>query len=123
MTQKIGYKSPPSHTKWQKGQSGNPSGRKKGNRNLSTDLAEEMAQIIHVVESGRPLRLTKQRALIKGLMARAIKGDAQATKLVLGMAMHALSPDEAANPVDVGADDEAMIAAFLARHMNTGDEK
>jgi hypothetical protein len=33
---KVGYKSPPKHTRWKKGQSGNPKGRKK--RRIVNDL-------------------------------------------------------------------------------------
>jgi len=44
MTKPVGYGSPPDYTKWPKGKSGNPSGRKKGNRNFATDLADGCCQ-------------------------------------------------------------------------------
>ncbi|UVO50173.1 DUF5681 domain-containing protein [Sphingomonas sp. SUN019] len=124
MTKKVGYKSPPDHTKWSKGQSGNPSGRKKGQRNLVTDLAEEMAATVQVTEGGRPLRLTKQRALIRGLVARSIKGDARAVAQLLQLLVR-LPVDETADPATspADADDEAIIAAFLARRMKGTPEK
>jgi hypothetical protein len=121
MTQDVGYKRPPDHSKWKKGQSGNPTGRKKGSRNLGTDLAEEMAQIIHLTEGGKPRRLTKQQALLKGLTARAIKGDARAATLVLNLMMRLLGNAEPENTVDVSAEDEALVAAFLARQGQKGE--
>ena len=42
MTKPVGYKNSPEHTRWKKGQSGNPTGRTKGQRNLKTDLAAEL---------------------------------------------------------------------------------
>ena len=93
MTKPVGYKAPPEHTRWKKGQSGNPNGRAKGQRNLKTDLAAELAEIVQVNEGGAPRRITKQRALLKALTARAIGGDGRATSLLLGLIMSQLEAD------------------------------
>ena len=45
MTNAVGYKKPPKHKRWRKGESGNPTGRRKGQRNLKTDLLEELSEI------------------------------------------------------------------------------
>ena len=71
----IGYGKPPKATRFQKGKSGNPRGRPKGSLNLATDLASELGELITVSEHGRPRRVSKQRALIKSLMAKALQGD------------------------------------------------
>lgn len=68
---KVGYGRPPKATRFKPGQSGNPKGRPKGRCNLATDLASELNEQITVREDGRPRRISKQRALIKSLMARA----------------------------------------------------
>ena len=117
MIKKVGYKSPPNHTKWQKGRSGNPSGRKKGQRNLKTDLAEEMANRIEVNEGGKARKLTKQQLMIKALIALAIKGDVRAAALVLNFTERWLGEDDtptAAPPIS--AEDEALVARFLERN-------
>lgn len=51
----VGYRKPPRHTRFRKGQSGNPKGRPKGAKNLKTELEEELQEKI-VVREGRPER-------------------------------------------------------------------
>ena len=75
----VGYCRPPQHTRFKPGHSGNPKGRPKGTKNLKTDLMEELAERINVSEGGKPKKLSKQRALVKSLTAKAIKGDARAS--------------------------------------------
>ena len=76
---KVGYGKPPRKTQFKRGRSGNPKGRPKGSRNLATDLASELGEQITVREDGHSRRISKQRALIKSLMARALQGDVRAT--------------------------------------------
>lgn len=124
MSGEIGYKRPPVATRWKKGQSGNPSGRKKGTLNLRTDLMAELAEVIQINEGGSPRRITKQRALLKSLAARGIQGDARAANLILSLIARLLEPEE--QPVSagvLGADDEAILRAYLARARPTKDDQ
>ena len=115
MTKSVGYKKPPQHTRWTKGQSGNPTGRAKGQRNLKTDLATELAEFMQITEGGVPKRITKQRAVIKALTAKAINGDPRAVQLILELVMSIIEPG--GPPASLGAlpaDDEALIDAAIA---------
>jgi hypothetical protein len=58
----VGYRNPPKASRWRKGQSGNPRGRQKGVRNLRTELAEELGEIVSISEQGLAKTITKQRA-------------------------------------------------------------
>ena len=49
----VGYGTPPLHTRFQKGQSGNPKGRPRGRKNLSSLLNEALNGWVIVVENGR----------------------------------------------------------------------
>ena len=67
---RVGYGNPPVHARFKPGQSGNPKGRPKGTANLSTDLRVELSEQVDVREGSRDLRVSKQRAMLKALVAR-----------------------------------------------------
>ena len=82
---KVGYGRPPKANQFKPGKSGNPKGRPKGSLNLVNDLAAELGEPITVREDGRTRRISKQRALIKSLLAKGIQGDVRAAAAVLAL--------------------------------------
>jgi hypothetical protein len=78
----VGYKRPPKSGRFRPGQSGNPRGRKKGSANFVTDLEAELCEMVVVEDGGRECRVTKQRAIVKALIALAIKGDLRAISAI-----------------------------------------
>ena len=82
---KVGYGKPPKSGQFKRGKSGNPKGRPKGSLKLATDLAAELNEQITVREDGKARRVSKQRALIKSLMAKALQGDVRANAAVLAL--------------------------------------
>jgi hypothetical protein len=82
---KVGYSKPPKAKQFKKGRSGNPKGRPKGSLNLATDLTAELSEQITVREDGRSRRVSKQRALIKSLLAKALQGDVRASAALLAL--------------------------------------
>ena len=81
----VGYGKPPASTQFRKGQSGNRSGRPKGTNNLKTDLLEELCEKVTLREGERTKKITKQRAMVKTLFAKALKGDPRATTTLIGL--------------------------------------
>jgi hypothetical protein len=71
----VGYKKPPHRTRFKRGESGNPGGRPKGSRNLATLLEKELRQRVVVTENGRRRSITKQEAMVKHLVNKALSGD------------------------------------------------
>jgi hypothetical protein len=78
----VGYGKPPVHTRFQKGRSGNPLGRSA--RQLTHDelMANELRKKITITENGESRRITKQEAIVKRCVQKAIQGDLSAHKQV-----------------------------------------
>jgi Family of unknown function (DUF5681) len=79
----VGYGKPPQHTRFKRGESGNPTGRPKGSKNLTTLLEKELKQRVVVTENGRRRRITKQEAMVKHLVNKAVSGDRPLMQLLL----------------------------------------
>jgi hypothetical protein len=114
---RVGYKRPPSHTQFKPGQSGNPRGRPNHVRNFKTDLREELGEVIPVREGGRDMKISKQRAFIKALVAAAIKGDMRATTALVSFCTKAFGSDEQENDVSTApnSEDLEILEAFVGR--------
>jgi hypothetical protein len=109
---------PQRDTNGKRGQSGNPTGRKKGQRNFKTLLAEELASSIEITEGGRSRKLSKKELLAKTIVARALKGDVQVLRLMLQQWSEEDMPAE--KPLTDS--EKAIVFAFLAMN-GKGDEK
>ncbi len=117
----VGYKKPPIHTRFKKGQSGNPKGRPKGARNLRTELEEELQERIVVREGQTRKEVSKQRAMVKSLMARAARGDTRAIALVVDMIYRLLHEDEPeVAREELGDEDLAILKTYERRVRQSG---
>lgn len=114
----IGFAKPPKHTRFKLGQSGNPRGRPKKNKDLNRLIQVELDATISVQEAGREKRITKREAIIKQLINRAIKGDPKATQFVLG---HLEKNREVERFTPTDTDDAALLAAFLGTDSKEDD--
>jgi hypothetical protein len=110
----VGYKRPPREHQFRPGQSGNPSGRPKGTRNFRSELREELSEVVTVHDGDRDIQISKQRALIKSVVAAAIDGNQRAAASVLAMCMRMLADAEDDDAIeDVG--DREIVEAFTKR--------
>ena len=115
MTDPVGNKRPPLHSRFKKGESGNPRGRPKGALNFKTDLLAELAEAIVINEGGNRRKITKQRAFVKATVANAIKGDGRAASALAGMIIKH-TPVDATEPMTtpLAIEDQAILDAFFA---------
>jgi Family of unknown function (DUF5681) len=93
----VGYgRAPP-------GQSGNPSGRPKDARRFAADLRDELGEIVSITDGDKRLEVTKQRAIVKALVRKALNGEPRAIATVVGACVRTVGDqidDQAEAPED-----------------------
>jgi Family of unknown function (DUF5681) len=106
----AGYKQPPKGHQFRPGQTGNPNGRPKGTRNFKTDLREELGEITSFREAGRDISISKQRALIKRVVASPIDGDARSIATVMSFCARAFGDD--GDDEQLASEDRDIVQTF-----------
>jgi hypothetical protein len=79
----IGYRKPPRHTQFQKGQSGNCRGRPRGAKSFTTVAQETLREPVMINENGRRKTATKMEVIFKQLVNKAAKGDHRSIQLLI----------------------------------------
>jgi hypothetical protein len=77
------YRKPPIHTRFKKGQSGNPRGRPA--KNLAALLAAALNEKVTVTENGKRRQVTKREAVIAQLVNKSASAELRATKMLIDM--------------------------------------
>ena len=112
----VGYGKPPLHSRFQKGRSGNPKGRPRGRRNMSTLLSDALNGSVVVVENGRRKKITKREAIVTQLVNKSASADLKATQMVLAMLSDLESrADASADPAPFTEADQQVIQRIQAR--------
>ncbi|RYE30274.1 MAG: hypothetical protein EOP23_19505 [Hyphomicrobiales bacterium] len=115
----VGYKRPPQHSRFRKGQSGNPSGRRKAAPVLDVmSLFEDvLAERIMVTRKGRSQAVTKLEVIIRQTIDGAMKGDASAKRDLFKYLELREKLRAASQPLEVdhGEHEEELKERFRAR--------
>ena len=114
---KVGPGRPPLHTRFKKGQSGNPGGR--STKSLAALLADALNETVVVTIDGRRRKITKREAIVTQMVDKSASADLRATKMLIDMmkdvehkAGDAAPPPEPCRPA---AADKEVVQDFVAR--------
>jgi Family of unknown function (DUF5681) len=112
----VGYRRPPRATQFKPGKSGNPRGRPKGSRSISSVLNDVIRQKIAVTENGRTRRIPALEVMLRRLANDAMRNDPRALKLLLSLVDQNVESPEIERPFDeVLAEDQAILAQYLEK--------
>ena len=124
----VGYGKPPAHSRFRKGVSGNPRGRKSGSRNVASLLTEALDARVDVTEKGKRKKKTMLGVIITQLVRKSANADLKATDMVLALEEKHESRAErgranTSNIYEVNEDDVAVFEAFKTRLSNNGSDQ
>ena len=113
----VGYGKPPCHTRFVKGQSGNPRGRPPGGKNFTTLLREALNEPVIVTENGGRRKVSKRQAIIAQLVNRSATADFRAIKILLDIVRDIERQTEPTAPEasDFSEADEKVLEQIRAR--------
>ena len=79
----VGYRKPPRHRRFQKGQSGNPRGRPRRSKSATTILKNALLEEVTATMNGHKRTLSKYEAIIIRFVNKALEGDHRAIEYLL----------------------------------------
>lgn len=118
----IGKGRLPVHTRWQPGQSGNPNGRPKGRRNVTSDLKKIASKAIAVRDGETERRLSLAAANLLAHGVKGAKGDPRSSTLFFNRLdkMGVLESEEGIEDA-ASAQNDATIAKPLMTELRPSD--
>ena len=110
------YRKPPLHTRFKKGQSGNPRGRPK--KNLTALLVAALNEPVFVTIDGERRKITKREAVITQLVNESAGANLRATKMLIDMMKDIEKKTDAEPPLEphrFAPADEGVIKGVVER--------
>jgi hypothetical protein len=126
---RVGYRRPPTQTQFKPGKSGNPKGRGKKTPSFSDVTEHVLNENVELRIGDRVLRMSNRQALVRSAIRQALAGKPRLLSVlpaIMRYESESLQGRGDAN-LNLAAEDEAILADFLARHKTpkncaSGDE-
>src|SRR5438067_9445615 len=113
----VGPGRPPLHTRFKKGQSGNPGGR--STKSLPALLADALNETVVVTIDGRRRTIAKREAIVTQMVDKSASADLRATKMLVDMMQEVEHKAGVAAPLPeprpLAAADKEVVQLFVAR--------
>jgi hypothetical protein len=120
---KSGYGTPPQHSRFKKGQSGNPKGRPKGSLNFIKKVQKALREKVVVTENGTKKTITKLEATAKQFANRLAAGDMNALKTLTTLTKPVEEENAPIQPLQMQEADEKVMQSILKRFARGPEEK
>src|SRR5262245_3484728 len=112
----VGYARPPTSSQYQPGQSGNPRGRPKGTRNVSSLARDVLERTVNVKVKRKWRKISVRKAAYLRLADKAVAGDVKALDYLLSLESEAHPPgSDQAEAQRSAAKDLALLQDFFDR--------
>ena len=116
----VGYGKPPKATRFQPGKSGNPKGRPKGAKNLTTLIQRELDEGVVVREGGKRRKVAKRQVVAMQLVKKAVEGNDRAIAKLIDLddqfeeavKIAAANQNESMSHEPLGSDDYDILKAY-----------
>lgn len=118
----AGYGKPPKNSRFRKGESGNPTGRPKGTKNLVILLKKSLQKKVVINENGVRKTITKGEAAIIQLVNKATLGDLAAFRLLSALVTSADTTDPTDPSKGAPAESDRKIMKRLIEKMQKSGE-
>ena len=114
---KVGPGKPPLHTRFKKGQSGNPRGPRR--KDLSSLLVAALNEPVYVTIDGKRRKITKREAIVTQMVNKSTSADLRATKMLIdmmkGVEQKAGVPSPTPAPPPLTEADEQVVEQLVER--------
>jgi hypothetical protein len=112
MTKEVGYGRPPKSSRFKPGQSGNPSGRRRGTPNVRAELEAELNELMPLGGADQQEKVSKIRFLVKSIVTAALTGNLTAAKLIFERLDKSEPPEAKRTAERLSSTDQELLKKF-----------